>query len=360
MLCAYLLALITSSAAAVYPHRRQATQYAVQTPPLDTDWTYKVGTDPWPEYPRPQLQRSQWQSLNGIWTYENASSLDAVNSPPLNQSLTSEVLIPSCLESGLSGIQTLGNLYSWFSTSFFVPSSWGGGRVLLNFGAVDYEATVFINGNRAGFHRGGYFSFTVDVTNYLRSGENRLYVDKNFTMEIAANRYTTIDCGIWQQVWIESAPAEYITDLHLNAGADGLVSIVDRKSKDTVATHDCRSGSACTFSVSSPNLWTPDSPNLYDVNVQLGDDSIKSYTGFRTISRGLVNGVERPLLNGEFIFLFGTLDQGFWPDGLYTPPNYEAMVYDIKTLKSLGFNMLRKHVRHMMSLIAETQFLILL
>lgn len=129
-----------------------------------------------------------------------------------------------------------------------------------------------------------------------------------------------------------------------NSSAAVKISVLDRKSNESIATHECRSGSACTFPISNPSLWTPDSPNLYDIDVQLGDDNIKSYTGFRTISRGLVNGVERPLLNGDFIFLFGTLDQGFWPDGVYTPPTYEAMVFDIKTLKSLGFNMLRKHV----------------
>lgn len=162
-----------------------STKYAVKTPPLTTPWTYEVGTNPWPEYPRPQLERSQWQSLNGIWTYQNASSLDAVSSPPFGQALANEVLIPSCLESGLSGklnngltaqldpdkqigIQGNYSLYSWFATSFNVPTSWTGGRVLLNFAAVDYEATVFVNGRNASFHRGGYFAFTVDVTDYVR------------------------------------------------------------------------------------------------------------------------------------------------------------------------------------------------
>jgi len=152
------------------------TSYAVKTPPLTTPWTYEAGTNPWPEYPRPQLQRSQWQSLNGIWTYQNASSLDAVNSPPFNQALATEVLIPSCLESGLSGLQGEYTIYSWLATSFSVPSAWNAeDRVLLNFGAVDYEATVFVNGQNASFHRGGYFAFTVDVTDYLNgNGTNDL------------------------------------------------------------------------------------------------------------------------------------------------------------------------------------------
>lgn len=172
-----------------------STKYAVKEPPLTTPWTYTAGTNPWPEYPRPQLQRSQWLSLNGIWTYQDASSLDALESPPFNQTLAHEVLVPSCLESGLSGeslgmlmvwkfiltirigIQGVDTLYSWFSTSFTIPSDWSGQQTLLNFGAIDYEATVFINGKKAGFNRGGYFEFTIDVTDFLSGGHNELYVN---------------------------------------------------------------------------------------------------------------------------------------------------------------------------------------
>lgn len=168
---------VGASASTLNLPRQASTRYQVQTPPLDTPWTYEVGTDPWPEYPRPKLARSQWKSLNGIWTYSNASSLDAVNSPPFNQTLPREVLVPFCLESGLSGIQGQDVLYSWYQTTFEVPSNWNGERVLMNFGAVDYEATVFVNGQNATFNRGGYFAFSVDVTPYLnRGGQNELYV----------------------------------------------------------------------------------------------------------------------------------------------------------------------------------------
>ncbi|KAK4889126.1 hypothetical protein LTR27_012029 [Elasticomyces elasticus] len=330
-----------ASALSVPRQASNSTKYAVKTPPLTTPWTYTAGTDPWPEYPRPQLQRSRWQSLNGIWTYQNASSLDAVNSLPSGQ-LANEVLIPSCLESGLSGIQGEYTIYSWFATSFSVPSTWTGDRVLLNFAAVDYEATVFVNGRNATFHRGGYFAFTVDVTEYLNAdGSN--------------------DFGIWQSVWIESAPASHVTQLDIAAGMDGQVNatvsssgnssaqvqitVIDRKTNTTVATHNGASNVECTFSVQDVSLWSPDSPTLYDITVTLGDDVVTSYTGFRTIARGEVDGIERPLLNGEFVFQFGTLDQGFWPDGIYLPPNKEAMVYDLQTLKKLGFNMLRKHIK---------------
>ncbi|KAK4989969.1 hypothetical protein LTR50_002880 [Elasticomyces elasticus] len=266
------------------------------------------------------------------------------------------------------------NIYSWFSTSFTVPSNWTGSNVLLNFGAIDYEATVFVNGHNATFHRGGYFAFTVDVTSYLNNGANELLVfvhdptdEDPYVIPVGkqtlhpSHIFYTPCSGIWQSVWIESAPSNYITELYVSAGMDGTVnatvstsssngstvsiSIMDRSSKNTIATHSGISGSSFAFTVSSPKLWSPSSANLYDMVVTVDRDTVYSYTGFRTISRGVVNGIERPLLNGEFLFQFGTLDQGFWPDGIYVPPNKEAMVYDLQTLKNLGFNMLRKHIK---------------
>ncbi|KAF2094536.1 family 2 putative glycosyl hydrolase [Rhizodiscina lignyota] len=374
MLCMTLLQLLLGATAFAQPSSGSSSSYSVKKPPLTTPWTYKVGTNPWPEYPRPQLQRSQWKNLNGIWTYENASSLDAVNSPPKSSKLANEVLIPSCLESGLSGVQARDALYSWFSTSFTVPSSWKGQKVLLNFGAVDYEATVWVNGHKATFHRGGYFAFTVDVTEYLTSGSNHLLVfvhdptdSGDYVIPIGkqtlnpSHIFYTPCSGIWQSVWIEAAPSDYVTQLDVAADMYGevnvtihssgkssspvTVSVYEKGSYNAIATHTGSSNKPFQFSVSKPKLWSPDSPSLYDITVKLGKDTIKSYTGFRTISRGYVNGIMRPLVNGEFIFLFGTLDQGFWPDGIYTPPNYEAMVYDLKALKKVGMNMFRKHIK---------------
>lgn len=148
--------------------------YSIQTPPLDTDWTYEVGTNPWPQYPRPKLVRSEWQSLNGIWTYANATDHKSLKHPPFNKTLSHEVLVPFCLESGLSGIQADHAFYSWYRTTFTVPKHWTGNRVLLNFGAVDYEATIFVNGHNVMFHRGGYTAFSVDVTDHLDSKHNEL------------------------------------------------------------------------------------------------------------------------------------------------------------------------------------------
>ncbi|KAF2835542.1 glycoside hydrolase family 2 protein [Patellaria atrata CBS 101060] len=376
-----LTSLLASSALArslggIY-NRRQSngTEYAVKEPPLTTPWTYEVGTDPWPEYPRPQLQRSEWKNLNGVWRYRNASSLGDVESPPFGAIFPQEVLVPSCLESGLSGLQGQNVTYSWLSTTFSVPHDWSGERVLLNFAAVDYEATVFVNGQRAGFHRGGYFAFTVDVTQYLSSNStNELlvfvhdptdsgdYVIPVGKQTLSPSHIFYRPCtGIWQTVWIESAPADYIAHLDLNANADGDVTVTvfsssedpnpvtveirEKHSTDVLASEEGIAGSPIEFHVPHVDLWSPDSPTLYDVVVKLDEDKIHSYTGFRTYSKGEVDGIQRPLTNGEFIFQFGTLDQGYWPDGLYTPPSLEAMVFDLKVLKKLGFNMVRKHIK---------------
>ncbi|KAK5174069.1 uncharacterized protein LTR77_001149 [Saxophila tyrrhenica] len=367
------LLLATTTSAVHIPRHANTTEYSVKTPPLDTPWTYEVGTNPWPEYPRPLLERSQWKNLNGVWRHQNVSSLDAVNSPPVGQTLENAVLVPSCLESGLSGVQGEYMLYNWYSTEFTVPSDWTGENVLLNFGAVDYEATVFVNGKKAGFNRGGYFAFTLDITSYLTSGTNELlvfahdptdsdpYVIPIGKQTLNPSHIFYRPCsGIWQSVWIESAPANYITELNLNADMNGKVSgsittstntstsvemtFTPRGGSGSSATHKCTSGDF-SFTIDSPQLWSHESPNLYDIDIKVGQDQVKSYTGFRTVSRGVIDGVERPLLNGEFVFFMGTLDQGYWPDGLYTPPSYEAMTYDLKTLKKIGYNGLRKHIK---------------
>ncbi|KAL2816023.1 glycoside hydrolase superfamily [Aspergillus cavernicola] len=350
-----------------------ATPYAPQTPPLTTDWTEGLGTNPWPEYPRPQLQRSQWQSLNGIWEYRNAESSGAIGAPPFGQELDTEVMIPSCLESGLSGLQGQNTLYSWLSTNFTVDDDWDGQSILLNFGAVDYEASVFINGQNVGLHRGGYFEFSVDATEYINFGaDNELLVFVHDPTDgegavIPIGKQTLNQrhifyrpcSGIWQSVWLEAAPADHISRLDLTADMDGEVTVTVHSASgnatsvevtveegdETIASETGTANSEFKFTVPDIQRWSPDSPSLYNVTVTLGDDQVRSYTGFRTISKGTVDGVVRPLVNGEFRFIFGTLDQGYWPDGLYTPPNREAMTYDLQLLKDLGFNMVRKHIK---------------
>lgn len=351
------------------------TPYAVQKPPLDTDWTYNVGTNPWPEYPRPQLVRHDgWKSLNGLWTWRAASGTRDLVAPPSGL-LDREVLVPSCIESGLSGLQELDVQYMWYATNFRVPGGWEGrGKTLLNFEAVDYETRVFINGVEVAHNIGGYFRFTVDVTERVLFDQDNLltlFVHDPTNREgflvpagkqvINPSHIFYRSCsGVWQSVWLEHASNDYITALDVAADMDGKVNItvhsagranasvtvsVTEAGGAEVASHSGVANQPFTFNVASPRLWWPDTPNLYNLTVKLGNDSVTSYTGFRTVSRGVVQGVQRPLINGEFLFHFGTLDQGFWPDGLHTPPSYEAMVFDLKLLKRLGFNMVRKHIK---------------
>ncbi|KAM4058810.1 glycosyl hydrolases family 2, sugar binding domain-containing protein [Hirsutella rhossiliensis] len=351
--------------------KRAPVPYRVQTPPLDTDWTYKVGRDPWPEHPRPQLRRDVWQNLNGIWTYQEARSAADIDKLP-GGLLEREVLVPSCIESGLSGIQLLNVTRMWFARSFRVSKEWEGKSVTLHFEAVDYDATVFVNGVKVGNHVGGYFRFSLDVTAQVKFDEdNELLVfvyDPSDSEVIPVGKQTKNPrhiwyrpcSGIWQTVWLESVPRDHIQQLDVAAGMDGIVTLTAHSSRrggnpievsiynrkgHVVARRRGNADTELQFEVDNPELWEPSSPTLYNMTIKMGEDEVQSYTGFRTISKGLVNGIQRPLLNGDFVFLFGTLDQGYWPDGLYTPPSREAMIYDLKMLKSLGFNMVRKHIK---------------
>ncbi|KAM0233917.1 hypothetical protein ACHAPO_006788 [Fusarium lateritium] len=347
------------------------TKYEVQKPPLDTDWTYKVGTNPWPEHPRPLLKRETWQSLNGIWTWRGDGELTDPPEGPLDR----EVLVPACIESALSGLQILDQREFWYQRSFEVPDEWEDKTVLLHFEAVDYNSTVFVNGKEKVNHIGGYDRFTIDITDDVKFGKsNELLVfvsDPTDDQVIPIGKQTLRpshifyrSCsGIWQQVWLEAVPKDnYITELDVAAGADGKVIITVHTSGESskpvqvaiegedgtnVASHNGTTDEEFSFTAKSPKLWWPDSPTLYNLTVTLGSgDEVHSYTGFRTISKGKVENVTRPLLNGEFVFQFGTLDQGYWPDGLHTPPNREAMVSDLKLLKKFGFNMVRKHIKY--------------
>ncbi|KAL1840825.1 hypothetical protein VTJ49DRAFT_7724 [Mycothermus thermophilus] len=361
-----LSALLPPCAAAPEP-------YKVLEPPLDTPWTSRAGNTPWAAtYPRPQLRRDLWQSLDGIWTFQPTEEID--NQAPPALPLEKEVLVPSCIESGLSGIQVMGVTNMWFGTKFSVPPLWTNNRrVLLHFEAVDYEATVYVNGDEVGSNRGGYTRFSMDITESITHSEfNEIHVyvfDPTDNLSIPQGKQTkrlshifyTPCTGIWQSVWLESVPENYIWGLDLTADMTGNVTvtvhtnkqqstpleinIVDTATGKYVAAEQLVSDKTFSFTVDSPKLWTPDSPSLYNVTIKMGDDEVASYTAFRTISSGMVDGVLRPLLNGEFVFYFGPLDQGYWPDGIYTPPTPSAMAHDLELIKRLGMNMVRKHIK---------------
>ncbi|KAL1713168.1 glycoside hydrolase family 2 protein [Schizophyllum commune] len=358
-------------------------KYAPVEPKLKTQWTDKVTADPdnvWPEYPRPLLRRNDWTSLNGVWEFQFAdtNSTDEVENPPVNTTLAQRILVPYCIESGISGIALQPDTYaSWYRTTFDVPDSYDQ-NVTLHFGAVDYETTIFVNGAKVGSHTGGYDKFFFDVTsNIVKGSSNELIVYVYDPTDAVGNRpmgkqrvvpshiFYTPCSGIWQTVSIEAVPStEYITNVDLRASADGSVNATISTSNNgssssvELAFIDPADGSKTFFTTNgtantpfsfkvdpAPEAWSPDSPTLYNVTVTVGDDVVQSYTGFRTVERTEIDGVPRLVLNGHPVFQFGPLDQGYWPDGLHSPPSYEAMVYDLQYLKNLGMNFLRKHIK---------------
>ncbi|WP_139992564.1 sugar-binding domain-containing protein [Paenibacillus paridis] len=327
-----------------------------------------------PEYPRPQFAREKWVNLNGEWEFQAARKGEAA---PVGQTLKEKILVPFAAEAKLSGINRVEDLM-WYKRSFSVPSDWNGQRVKLNFGAVDYLATVYVNGQLAGSHKGGFTSFSFDITDYLVPGENELIVHVLDETDMGADQavgkqtvkklggiwYTSVS-GIWQTVWLEPVAEAHIdkldmvTDIHANvlklsAAGSGIqgqtVEAVVLEGGKIVGTASGEVGSELSVPVPNARLWSPDDPFLYDLKVYLKEgativDEVTSYFGMREIKLGKVDGVTRPLLNGEFVFQMGPLDQGFWPDGIYTAPTDEALKFDIETVKNVGMNTIRKHIK---------------
>lgn len=330
---------------------------------IQTRWAKSVSpTNALKEYPRPQLVRSEWANLNGLWNYAITSKGE---SQPAKWD--GQILVPYPLESALSGVQkTLKpNQNLWYQRTFTKPATKKGDKVNLNFGAVDYEATVFVNGIQVGHHEGGYTAFTIDITPALKEGSNEIAI-KVFDptgdgigphgkqVLNPANIYYTPTSGIWQTVWMEVVPADHIGSLTITPDIDkSLVNItVNSSSVKPVSitiegkTTNGKSNTPIAIPIKNPRLWSPLSPNLYDFTVTLGSDKVSSYFGMRKISVGKDSkGVERIMLNNKAYFNLGTLDQGFWPEGLYTAPTDEALAWDIKAIKAMGFNTIRKHIK---------------
>ncbi|MFI6291499.1 PA14 domain-containing protein [Nonomuraea sp. NPDC050790] len=323
--------------------------------------------NPLPDYPRPQLVRERWRSLNGQWQFAAA---EAGEQPPVGRNLAERITVPFPVESALSGIGRAEDRM-WYRRTFEVPAGWRGERVILHLDAVDWESTVYVNGTRLATHRGGYDRFTVDVTDALtRRGPQELIVgvfdptDKG-NHPTGKQRLTpggiwyTPSSGIWQTVWMEPAPrnrilsVDAVPDLKgqrlkvtVNAGLTGTrVSVVARDGSKVVGRASGRSGGELSLPVPNPKPWTPDTPFLYDLTVTTTQDRVGSYFGMREISLGQVAGKTRMLLNGRPVFQLGPLDQGFWPDGLYTAPTDAALRYDLEVTKQAGFNAVRKHVK---------------
>jgi hypothetical protein len=354
------------AATAVTAPPASAAVWQPKAPPLTTPWTSQVSpTNALPDYPRPQLVRADWQNLNGVWEFARATSL---NTPPVGQTLGEAVLVPYPIESGLSGIQRHED-YMFYRRTFTVTSTWNGRNVVLNFGAVTWETRVWVNGTQVGTHTGGYDAFSFDITSALRSGANEIIVGAYSPVDgsrfpIGKQRrnpsgiWYTASSGIWQTVWLEPVTANHITRLDTTPDVPaGVLDLVVQGSAGQQVRAEVLTGGAVVGTatgtvgthlrvpVQNARLWSPSDPFLYDLRVTMGTDVVTGYFGMRSLGKAVVGGVMRPLLNGKFVFQLGTLDQGFWPDGIYTAPTDEALRFDLERQKALGFNMVRKHIK---------------
>lgn len=344
---------------------------------IKTTWAESI--DPnnvLPEYPRPIMERSDWQNLNGLWQYAVVEKGSAIPT-----TFEGEILVPFAIESSLSGVGRRINDRQElvYQRSFTIPSAWKNKRVLLHFGAVDWKADVWVNGVKVGSHTGGFTPFSFDITPALESKNNTLTVkvwdptDRSYqprgkqVSNPGGIWYTPVS-GIWQTVWLEPVNEKHIQDLRIAsdidrkmltinasmanaANADMLVVKVFDEGK-LVATG--KSINQQTVEIAMPadcKLWSPDSPFLYTLQVSLKSggkvvDQVDSYAAMRKFStRRDRNGIVRLELNNAPLFQFGPLDQGWWPDGLYTAPTDEALLYDVQKTKDFGFNMIRKHIK---------------
>ena len=314
------------------------------------------------EYPRPQMRRDSYLNLNGRWEYA------ITDSDELPRRWDGTILVPFSPESALSGVgrslqpgQTL-----WYRREVIVPQGFipTDGRLLLHFGAVDQEAAVYWNGRLLGRHMGGYNAFTLDATDALGPRNSlvvRVHDDTDASFHSRGKQKTrrggiwyTPQSGIWQTVWMEAVPRHYIESLRIVPLFDqSAVEVMVRCSQplQCEATVDGRtvpftSGEPARIPMPDFRAWSPEDPYLYDLSVTLGEDRVESYFGMRKMEvRADRGGVKRLFLNGEPYFQSGLLDQGYWPDGLYTAPSDEALIYDIQTAKAMGFNLLRKHIK---------------
>ena len=328
-----------------------------------------------PEYPRPIMERNDWKNLNGLWKY--AITPKGTPAPAAYQG---DILVPFAVESSLSGVGKMINEKEelWYQRTFDVPSNWRGKQILLHFGAVDWKAEVWVNDVKVGEHTGGFTPFYFDITSVLNKGNNDLVVkvwdpsdrgEQPRGKQIANPHgiwYTPVT-GIWQTVWLEPVATQYITNLKTTPDIDNnsvkvevaanttsadKVEVKVFDGKNLVAKGAALNGVPVELAMpTNAKLWSPDSPFLYNMEVTLykdgkAIDQVKSYTAMRKYSiRKGQNGITRLQLNNKDYFQFGPLDQGWWPDGLYTAPTDEALVYDLKKTKDFGYNMVRKHVK---------------
>ena len=352
-------------------------QYAPAGDKMKTRWAEQVSPEnALPEYPRPMMVRPEWKNLNGLWQY--AITAKGEKAPAQYEG---DILVPFCIESSLSGVQKeVGPEKAlWYQKTFAVPNNWKNGRILLHFGAVDWMTDVWVNDIKVGSHTGGYTPFNFDITPALKGKQNTLVIrvwDPTNASYIPHGKqvlkphgifYTAVT-GIWQTVWLENVPEDYIQNLvttpnfdkatvnvevdFSNPTKDDLYQVEVSFEGQPVASAKAINGQPVEVNMPEEFLrWTPDHPFLYDMKVKVlrkGKviDEVDSYFAMRSFgTQRDESGIVRLTLNGLPICHFGPLDQGWWPDGLYTAPTDEALAYDIQKTKDLGFNMIRKHVK---------------
>ncbi len=343
-----------------------------------TRWAKSISQDNvHPKYPRPQMVRKDWLNLNGLWEYAIVA-----RDEQQPQNFDGQILVPFPVESALSGVmKPVGEKKRlWYRRTFKISNKWANQRILLHFGAVDWETIVWVNGKRVGTHRGGYDPFTFDITEALnKTGAQEIvlsvwdptdtgYQPRGKQVKNPHGIWYTSTTGIWQTVWLEPVSKAYIKSLKIVTDIDAdTVRVTAACSKEatgysieaeakagwfTKAKATGKVGKEIVLLIKKPKLWSPDSPFLYGLKATLKDsqgrkvDAVDSYFGMRKISLGKdEKGITRIFLNNRPLFMFGPLDQGFWPDGLYTAPTDEALRYDIEVTKKLGCNMARKHVK---------------
>lgn len=373
------LPLALAAAFAVFAAPANAAEaWQRKSPPLSTPWSHLVGpNNALPEYPRPQMVRARWLNLNGVWAYTGRSQASAVATPPSADEFDEKILVPYPTESALSGIERHDD-QMWYRKSFQVPGTWRGQRVLLHFGAVDQTATVWVNNKRVAHHEGGFTGFSADITDALRwTGTQEIVVraeDRNEDAPFPVGKqrndpeglFYTGASGIWQTVWMEPVRAAHVDKLDITADLKGFSVttrstgttderaevIVSAPDGPTLARSSGEPGKPVRVQVPDPRLWTPDDPYLYDLTVRLVTpegkvvDEVTGYGGLRTISTVRdPQGRPRIALNDKITFLNGPLDQGYWPDGIYTAPTDDALRFDLERTKALGMNFVRKHAK---------------
>ncbi|MBD3275239.1 MAG: beta-galactosidase [Candidatus Marinimicrobia bacterium] len=368
---------ISSIILAVLPVQLPGQSWEPVEARLSTEWTNQVTPEnAHQEYPRPMMVRENWQNLNGLWDFK----ITGKGSGPGDE-YERQILVPFPVESDLSGIsETVGaHRRVWYRRAFTVDNPHENGRVLLHFGAVDWETNLYINDEYVGRHQGGYDPFSFDITEYLTEGEQEIELtawDPTDLGKQPVGKQThdprsiwyTANTGIWQTVWLEYVAQSYIKQIKITPQVDASRVKIEVDAKHVGDNYRVRAEAISNGNVvgesagnhkqhifiplENPELWSPDNPFLYDLEIALIDeqgtvlDEVSSYFGMRKIEIAKADdGFMRLFLNDEELFQLGPLDQGWWPDGLYTAPTDEALKYDVQVTKDLGFNMLRKHVK---------------